>query len=211
MPLTDFDQWYADQRPRVYVSMLALTRNADLATDVTDEAFLRAVAHWKRVRAMESPGGWTQRVALNMLRRRQRRRRFEARVLPLARPPDRHDRRVSGAREDGEGRARRRRRRRRTRPGSAASTTEIVETTRARAFPLLGGSVTNLASHIYIVQVIGTFVCDECSRPEGAAAPRGRALHVEFDVTGTGYGFGLGADPFDFSTLGTVYRFPLQP
>ena len=42
---------------------------------------MRAVAHWKRVCAMESPGGWTQRVALNVLRRRLRRRRVEARLL----------------------------------------------------------------------------------------------------------------------------------
>jgi RNA polymerase sigma factor (sigma-70 family) len=80
--VTDFDEWYADQRPRVYVSMLALSGDADLAAEATDEAFTRAVAQWTRVRTMESPGGWTQRVALNVLRRRLRRRRFEARLLP---------------------------------------------------------------------------------------------------------------------------------
>ncbi len=78
----DFDEWYADQRPRVYLSLLALSGDADLAAEATDEAFTRAVAHWKRVRVMESPGGWTQRVALNVLRRRLRRRRFETRLLP---------------------------------------------------------------------------------------------------------------------------------
>jgi RNA polymerase sigma factor (sigma-70 family) len=80
--VTDFDEWYVDQRPRVFLSLLALSGDSDLAADVTDEAFTRAVAHWKRVSAMESPGGWTQRVALNLLRRRLRRRRVEARLLP---------------------------------------------------------------------------------------------------------------------------------
>jgi RNA polymerase sigma factor (sigma-70 family) len=80
--VNDFDEWYADQRPRVYLSLLALSGDADLAADATDEAFTRAVTQWKRVRVMESPGGWTQRVALNVLRRRLRRRRFEARLLP---------------------------------------------------------------------------------------------------------------------------------
>lgn len=80
--VADFDEWYIDQRPRVYVSMLALSGDADLSAEVTDEAFTRAVAHWKRVQAMESPGGWTQRVAINVLRRRLRRRRLEARLLP---------------------------------------------------------------------------------------------------------------------------------
>jgi RNA polymerase sigma factor (sigma-70 family) len=78
----DFDDWYADQRPRVYLSMLALSGDPDLAADATDEAFTRAVAHWKRVQSMDSPGGWTQRVALNVLRRRLRRTRVESRLLP---------------------------------------------------------------------------------------------------------------------------------
>lgn len=80
--MTDFDGWYAEQRPRVYVAMLALSGNADLAADVTDEAFTRAVSHWKRVATMESPGAWTHHVALNVLRRRLRRRAMEARLLP---------------------------------------------------------------------------------------------------------------------------------
>lgn len=82
MAVNDFDEWYTDQRPRVYLSMLALSGDRDLAADVTDEAFMRTVTHWKRVQTMESPGGWTQRVALNVLRRRIRRKRFETRLLP---------------------------------------------------------------------------------------------------------------------------------
>jgi len=77
----DFDDWYAAQRPRVYLAMLALSGDADLAADVTDEAFTRAVANWNRVSAMESPGGWVQRVALNVARRRLRRGRTERRLL----------------------------------------------------------------------------------------------------------------------------------
>jgi RNA polymerase sigma factor (sigma-70 family) len=84
----DFDAWYTEQRPRVYVSMLALSRDEDLAAEATDEAFLRAVAHWKRVRAMASPGGWTYRVAVNVLRRRQRRRALEQRLLARSARPE---------------------------------------------------------------------------------------------------------------------------
>ncbi len=36
MAMPEFDDWYADQRPRVYVSMLALSGDADLAAEVTD-------------------------------------------------------------------------------------------------------------------------------------------------------------------------------
>lgn len=81
-----FDEWYAEQRPRVYLSMLALSGEPDLAAEATDEAFTRAVARWQRVRTMESPGGWTQRVALNVLKRRLRRRRVEARLHRRAAP-----------------------------------------------------------------------------------------------------------------------------
>jgi RNA polymerase sigma factor (sigma-70 family) len=81
VPATDFDDWYAEQRPRVYLSLLTISGDADLAAEATDEAFTRVVAHWTRVRTMESPGGWAQRVALNVLRRRMRRRRLEERLV----------------------------------------------------------------------------------------------------------------------------------
>ena len=96
------------------------------------------------------------------------------------------------------------------RPGAAHPTSaEIVETTRARAFPLFGGQLTNVSSHIYVVQVIGNFTCDECSRPSNAVAPpHGRALHLLFDDAGIGYGFGVGPAVYDLGTLGTVYQLP---
>lgn len=62
--------------------MLALTGDRDLAADVTDEAFARAWRHWRTVADMESPEGWTYRVALNLVRSRARRRRVERRILP---------------------------------------------------------------------------------------------------------------------------------
>jgi hypothetical protein len=93
--------------------------------------------------------------------------------------------------------------------GSALPTTgEIVETTRGRAFSVFGGSLDNLDAHIYVVQVIGNFTCDGCSRPANAVAPHGRALRLLFDATGHGYGFGIGP-AVDLSPLGTVYRVQL--
>jgi hypothetical protein len=95
-------------------------------------------------------------------------------------------------------------------PGSARPTSgELVETPRARAFPLFGGSLANLGEHIYVVQVMGNFTCKSCSRPANAVAPHGRALQVFFDDAGGGYGYGVGPFAYDLSTLGTVYRLPL--
>jgi predicted RNA polymerase sigma factor len=53
----------------------------DTASEAADEAFARALAQWNRVGAMDSPTGWTYRVALNQLRRRLRRKQQERLLL----------------------------------------------------------------------------------------------------------------------------------
>lgn len=78
---SSFAEWYRAEHPRVLGSVTALTGDGELASEVTDEAFARALAHWARVSQMDSPSGWTHRVALNALRRRHRRRSTEARAL----------------------------------------------------------------------------------------------------------------------------------
>lgn len=64
--------------------MAVAARDLELARDVTAEAFARALERWDRVGSMSSPGGWTYRVALNVLRRRLRRGVLEERVLRRA-------------------------------------------------------------------------------------------------------------------------------
>jgi Sigma-70 region 2 len=69
--------------------------------DVTAEAFARALERWERVGSMASPGGWTYRVALNVLRRRLRRGALEEHLLrraPGRQPPALTD---QGLRVDG--------------------------------------------------------------------------------------------------------------
>jgi RNA polymerase sigma-70 factor (ECF subfamily) len=77
----DFTTFYEREHPRVLGVLCAVSGDRDVAIDATDEAFARALERWKRVHAMESPAGWTYRVALNALRRTKRRRALEARVL----------------------------------------------------------------------------------------------------------------------------------
>ncbi len=76
-----FEDWYRSEHPRVLATMAVAAGDVDVAREVTDEAFVRALERWKRVSVMGSPGGWTQRVALNLLRRRQRRAGLERRIL----------------------------------------------------------------------------------------------------------------------------------
>jgi RNA polymerase sigma-70 factor (ECF subfamily) len=85
----DFDDWYRVTHPRLLASMLLLTGSLDEAREVTDEAFARAYERWDRVGAMDAPGGWTYRVAVNVVRRRARRRAVEQRLLARhPAPPD---------------------------------------------------------------------------------------------------------------------------
>ena len=67
--------------------LAAAVGDADLAKDAADEALARAWRHWKRVSVMSSPEGWTYRVALNVARRRGRRRSLEHAILRRQVPP----------------------------------------------------------------------------------------------------------------------------
>jgi RNA polymerase sigma-70 factor (ECF subfamily) len=85
----EFEEWYRTHHAGVVTSLLLVSGNVDLARDAVDEAFTRAFARWDRVRKMDSPTGWTYRVAFNALRRAQRRAAVEGRLLARHRPaPD---------------------------------------------------------------------------------------------------------------------------
>ena len=84
---------------------------------------------------------------------------------------------------------------------------EIVATTDTKAFAIWGG--THDDKPIYVVQVVGKFVCDSCSGPVASKAPRGDALQVLFDASGNGTGFGFSPQPRDIAQLGKVYRLSL--
>ena len=76
-----FDVWYAREHPRLVASLLLITGELDLAAEGVDEAFARALERWGRVRTMDSPTGWAFKVALNHVRRLQRRRTMERGLL----------------------------------------------------------------------------------------------------------------------------------
>src|SRR6266550_6090949 len=61
-----FASWYRTEHPRLLATMTIVTRDLHAAQDITAEAFARALAAWHRVSAMDSPTGWTYRVALNL-------------------------------------------------------------------------------------------------------------------------------------------------
>ncbi len=80
-----FDEWYRRERPRVErIVLVACGGDPDVAADASDEAMVRAYERWRRVRAMDNPHGWVTAVALNVARRKFRRRSHERRVLDVA-------------------------------------------------------------------------------------------------------------------------------
>jgi RNA polymerase sigma-70 factor (ECF subfamily) len=76
----DFEEWYVSQHPRVLAALIVIARDVHLASEAADEAFTRAYERWPKVSVMESPGGWVQTVALNVLRRRMRLRVVDPRA-----------------------------------------------------------------------------------------------------------------------------------
>lgn len=74
MPHADFAAFYRSWFPRVLAAARAFTSDADVAYESTQEAFARAYARWRKVSAASSPEGWVITTALNLCRRRYRRR-----------------------------------------------------------------------------------------------------------------------------------------
>lgn len=79
--IDDFDAWYAELRPQMLPALSAWCGHAGLADEALDEAFTRAFERWTRVAVAPSPAGWVWRTATNVVRRQQRRRAIELRLL----------------------------------------------------------------------------------------------------------------------------------
>lgn len=77
----DFESWYLAESPRLVKVLTLALADPEVAKDSADEAFARAYERWPRVSVMQSPTGWTYKVALNHGRRRFLRRRLERTFL----------------------------------------------------------------------------------------------------------------------------------
>ena len=67
-----FEEFYRVTHGGLVTSIMLVTGDAETAREATDEAFARAVGAWDRVSAMDSPSGWTYKVALNVATCRHR-------------------------------------------------------------------------------------------------------------------------------------------
>ncbi len=69
----EFDEFYRDNRDRIYRALAVTLRNAPLAAESVDEAMTRALERWDQVGGYDNPSGWVFRVGLNWARQRFRR------------------------------------------------------------------------------------------------------------------------------------------
>ena len=87
-----FEEFYRAERDRMLRSLVFTLHDPDLALEVTDEAFARAVERWDDLSAVGNRAGWVYRVAMNLARNRWRRLSLERRKPVPAGPPDWVDR-----------------------------------------------------------------------------------------------------------------------
>ena len=85
----DFEGFFHSEYPRLVKSLYLTTADLLEAEELAQEAMARVFERWDRVRAMDAPGGYLYRTALNLNRKRLRRLAVRARrVLRPVEPPD---------------------------------------------------------------------------------------------------------------------------
>ncbi len=73
----DFAAFYEGSFTPVFAAVRAFCGDTDVARDATQEAFARAYARWRRVKATSSPQAWVVTTAFNLTRRHFRRERTQ--------------------------------------------------------------------------------------------------------------------------------------
>jgi RNA polymerase sigma-70 factor (ECF subfamily) len=71
----EFRRLCEEEYGAVYRSVFLLCRRPDVAEEATQEAFVRALERWGRLRSKPWAGGWVTTTALNVARRLLRKRR----------------------------------------------------------------------------------------------------------------------------------------
>lgn len=80
-PRTGFDVAYATHHERVLRVVYALCGDWQVAEEVTQEAFIKAMRRWDTIGGYDQPDAWIRRVAINLTRSRFRRLTREIKAL----------------------------------------------------------------------------------------------------------------------------------
>lgn len=98
LDITSFEEFFESHSPVLYRRLCVITGNRHDAEELMQEAFLKILERWEKVRGLDDPEGYLYRTALNLFRKRLRRaavalrRRLRADPSPdeFAMSDDRH-------------------------------------------------------------------------------------------------------------------------
>jgi RNA polymerase sigma factor (sigma-70 family) len=77
VPVSTFDEFFLAEFPRLVSMLTAWNGDRAVAEDLAQDALLQAHRNWATVSALDRPGTWVRRVALNRSSNEGRRRRRE--------------------------------------------------------------------------------------------------------------------------------------
>jgi RNA polymerase sigma-70 factor (ECF subfamily) len=69
----EYEWLFRSAYPRVRRTVTSILRSPESAEDVTQEAFLKLLQHWRRVRSLDQPDAWVRRVAIRLAVRHAKR------------------------------------------------------------------------------------------------------------------------------------------
>lgn len=62
----EFDELFASAYPLIVRSAALVVRDQEVARELAQDAFVKALLHWKRVRTYDNPTAWVRTVAFRM-------------------------------------------------------------------------------------------------------------------------------------------------
>jgi RNA polymerase sigma-70 factor (ECF subfamily) len=80
----DFDSFFVEEFPAIVRAAWFVVLDADLAHEVTQEAFCRALQRWHRISGYDRPGAWVRTVAIRLAVRSRDRRRREVELTDVS-------------------------------------------------------------------------------------------------------------------------------
>lgn len=83
--ITDFDGFFAVEFPAIARAAWFVVLDAEIAKEIAQEAFCRALQRWERISAYERPGAWVRTVAIRLAIRTRDKRRRETALTDLSR------------------------------------------------------------------------------------------------------------------------------
>jgi len=75
-PVESFEAFVSDNHTRLFGALCLLTKDRYEAEEIAQEAYLRILERWDRVRIVEDPTAYLFRTAMNVFRKRFRRARL---------------------------------------------------------------------------------------------------------------------------------------